>query len=724
MAVNLFNANFYRATYSDLRNFNDAQALSHFQTYGLSEGRAFSPFIELNFYRASNSDLSSFDNRQLFDHLQNYGIAEGRRFSPLVNLNFYRAYNSDLASFNNEQLFDHLQDYGEIEGRRFSPLVDLNFYRAYNSDLSSFNNQQLFNHLYNYGETEGRRFSPFIDLNIYRVANPDLSAKRFDNKQLLDHLINFGIGEGRRFSVSFDSNYYRSANPDLASLNNSQLLEHFGRYGLAEGRASSESFNVQFYLNYNTDLKAANFNNQQAQQHFEIYGFREGRIGARSREIPPTDPGNTLNTAFNIGILNRQSSIKEFVGANDRDDYIAFTLANTAEFNLNLSSDRAYADIIFDANGNGQYDAFPIIASNGAFVTSSESIGSTYKISGSQPISRTLGAGTYYIHVYTDADASDSNYTLNLSASPTPSTLATDPGPTDPSDGLRSADPSGGLKTAYKFGVVNGTSNVGREFVGTTDQEDYYTFTLTDTTNISLDFSGFTEPLGAGLYLDFYKAGYVHPVRSQDGYFIAAYSSSDRRPITETLGAGSYYIRVTVDNYSYSFNTPTNTTNYRTNSIIQSADNVIPDYYANSAPSNTNYSLSLSATPATTTPSIPDPGDTLSTAYNVGLLSGSRNFTQYVGVLDKVDYYRFTLDHTSNVNLNLNGLNDRADLLLIYDKNSNSQIDFGEFLTPTNSSNSSTSSFNGTLDAGTYYVEVLEYSSQYNTFYTLDLSAT
>ncbi len=710
MTVNLFDANFYRVANRDLASFNDAQALSHFQTYGLSEGRAFSPFVDLNFYRASNSDLGSFDNRQLFDHLQNYGIAEGRRFSPLVNLNFYRAYNSDLASFNNEQLFDHLHKYALSEGRRFSPLVDLNFYRTYNSDLASFNNEQLFDHLLNYGETEGRRFSPFIDLNIYRVANPDLSAKRFDNKQLLEHLISYGIGEGRRYSVSFDSNYYRNANPDLASLNNSQLLQHFGRYGLAEGRASSESFNVQFYLNYNTDLKAA-FDYQQAQQHFEIYGFREGRTGAPPREILPTEPDNTLNTAFNLGILNRQSSIKGFVGANDRDDYMAFTLATTSEFNLNLSSDRAYADIIFDANGNGQYDTYTTIAPNGAFVTSEEDVASTYTISGSQPISKTLGAGTYYIHVYTDASASDSNYTLNLSASPTPSTLPTDPGDS--------------LNTAYDLDLTSGTSNVSREFIGTSDKDDYYRFTLTDTTNISLDFSGFTEPITAGLYYDLYGNGYINLLPSLDGNdFIAGYNSDNPNPISETLGAGTYYIHVYSISYSNSFNTPTNTTNYSSsNSINYTTDNSLPDYYTNYTSSNTNYNLSLSATPTTTKPSIPDPGDTLSTAYNVGLLSGDRNFTQYVGVVDKVDYYRFTLDHTSNVNFNLNSLNDRADLLLIYDSNSNSQIDFGEFLTPTDSS-SSPKSFSKTLNAGTYYLEVLEYSSQFNTFYTLDLSAT
>jgi hypothetical protein len=45
MTANLFNPNFYRAANSDLSSFSDAQALSHFQTYGLDEGRAFSPIV-------------------------------------------------------------------------------------------------------------------------------------------------------------------------------------------------------------------------------------------------------------------------------------------------------------------------------------------------------------------------------------------------------------------------------------------------------------------------------------------------------------------------------------------------------------------------------------------------------------------------------------------------------------------------------------------------------
>lgn len=46
MAVNLFDANFYRAANADLAGVDDAQAFSHFQTYGLNEGRAFSAFVD------------------------------------------------------------------------------------------------------------------------------------------------------------------------------------------------------------------------------------------------------------------------------------------------------------------------------------------------------------------------------------------------------------------------------------------------------------------------------------------------------------------------------------------------------------------------------------------------------------------------------------------------------------------------------------------------------
>lgn len=131
MSVNSFDVNFYRSANPDLSNMTDAQALSHFQNFGLSENRLFSPLVDLSFYRASNSDLTNFSNQQAYEHLSNYGISEGRKFSPFVDLSFYRQNNGDLAAFSNEQLFDHLRTYGLTEGRQASPFVDISASRDY-----------------------------------------------------------------------------------------------------------------------------------------------------------------------------------------------------------------------------------------------------------------------------------------------------------------------------------------------------------------------------------------------------------------------------------------------------------------------------------------------------------------------------------------------------------------------------------------------------------------
>ena len=400
MAVNIFDANFYRVANSDLRRFTDAQAWSHFQNNGLNEGRTFSPFVELNFYRASNPDLANFDNRQLFNHLQNNGVAEGRRFSPLVDINYYRANNYDLAELNNEELFQHLQTYGVREERRFSPIVDLNLYRGVNSDLLT---------------------------------------RGFDNRQLLEHLVKNGLAEGRRFSLIFDSNYYLRANPDLAphNQNHRQRLEHFELYGLGEGRTSSENFDVRYYMDSNPDLRAAGFNHQMALQHFDVYGHGEGRrsspvnssfapvyrsrnaqlnstqntIGSNNGLDPISsipDPGNTRSTAYIIDALNGEQSFRQNVnGSTDRNDYYRFTLSEPREFNLTLSdlSGDADVDLIEDINNNGRVDYNDYTYSSSRGGTAEESI------------SLPLEAGTYYIRVYPYYTTSGNiNYTLTVSA--------------------------------------------------------------------------------------------------------------------------------------------------------------------------------------------------------------------------------------------------------------------------------------------------------------------
>lgn len=166
MTVNLFNAAFYQSVNPDLAVAGlttQEQLFEHFQAFGLREGRAFLPLVDLNFYRENNADLAAFDNQQLFEHLQTHGIAEGRTFSRWINLSFYRENNRDLANFNNQQLFEHLQTNGIGEGRRFSEVVDLGFYLQNNSDVEqAFGGDRILalQHLNAVGFREGRNFSP------------------------------------------------------------------------------------------------------------------------------------------------------------------------------------------------------------------------------------------------------------------------------------------------------------------------------------------------------------------------------------------------------------------------------------------------------------------------------------------------------------------------------------------------------------------------------------
>ncbi|MBO0350363.1 hypothetical protein J0895_14880 [Phormidium pseudopriestleyi FRX01] len=69
MAVNLFDANFYRSVNPDLAGFNDAQAFQHLINVGFNEGRKFSLYVDLNTYRVGNPDLAAAGlttNQQLY----------------------------------------------------------------------------------------------------------------------------------------------------------------------------------------------------------------------------------------------------------------------------------------------------------------------------------------------------------------------------------------------------------------------------------------------------------------------------------------------------------------------------------------------------------------------------------------------------------------------------------------------------------------------------------
>jgi len=121
----------------------------------------------------------------------------------------------------------------------------------------------------------------------------------------------------------------------------------------------------------------------------------------------------------------------------------------------------------------------------------------------------------------------------------------------------------------------------------------------------------------------------------------------------------------------------------------------------------------------------PDPGNSLSTARNVvGVQNGSISLTDFVGLGDRDDFYRFDINTKSNFNLRLDGLTRDADVKLIQDRNRNGVVDLGETIEYSLESGTIPDVINvPNLAPGTYYVQVSSFLGN-STNYNLNLSAT
>jgi hypothetical protein len=119
-----------------------------------------------------------------------------------------------------------------------------------------------------------------------------------------------------------------------------------------------------------------------------------------------------------------------------------------------------------------------------------------------------------------------------------------------------------------------------------------------------------------------------------------------------------------------------------------------------------------------------DPGNTIATARNVfGVQNGSINLTDFVGTVDRNDFYRFDINTKSNFNLRLDGMTRDADVDLIQDRNRNGLIDSGEYVGFSLESGTIPDVINvPNLLPGTYYVRVYSFSNNF-TNYNLNLSA-
>ena len=219
------------------------------------------------------------------------------------------------------------------------------------------------------------------------------------------------------------------------------------------------------------------------------------------------------------------------------------------------------------------------------------------------------------------------------------------------------------LAAARSIGSLGATQSF-RDWVGSSDTNDYYRFTVSQASSFSLNLNGLSADADVQLL-------------SASGSVLASSANGGTTPdtISRALATGTYFVRV----YPYT--------------------------------GSTNYTLSVSATPSTP----PDnAGNTLAAARSIGSLGATQSFSDWVGSSDTNDYYRFTVSQASSFSLNLNGLSADADVQLLSDS--------GLVLASSANTGSSSEAISRALATGTYFVRVYPYTG--STTYTLSLSAT
>lgn len=225
-------------------------------------------------------------------------------------------------------------------------------------------------------------------------------------------------------------------------------------------------------------------------------------------KLPGDAAGKNAKTARNMGRLGRRKTVRDFVGRRDtRDVYKFRTYAGqTIDLRLSGKSSTVSLELFFDADANGKVLASESVQLAGPDGTLSRRI--------TEPDSQ---AGTYYVVV--SQPKGSNNYALTFH------------GVDD--DRLADAQAVGDISTNPSF---TGT-------VGGGDPEDFYRFTLTTRTEVSVALSGLTADVDLQIVRDIDRDGRIE----EDLGEVLGESTLEGTTgelVTLRLDAGTYFARV------------------------------------------------------------------------------------------------------------------------------------------------------------------------------------
>lgn len=237
------------------------------------------------------------------------------------------------------------------------------------------------------------------------------------------------------------------------------------------------------------------------------------------------------------------------------------------------------------------------------------------------------------------------------------------------------------LTTARNIGLLS-LPQTFQDAVSDADPNDYYRFTLNTNSQFNLTLNGLENDADVFLIRDANNNGRVD---SSDILASSTAVGTGSEAIAQILQAGTYFVQVT----QFQGDTP--------------------------------YQLSLGATAYRDPANSDTAGNTLATARDLGVLGPNQTIQEAVGNRDRYDYYRFSLDTTSGVDLQISGLTADADLYLIRDANNNGGVDSGDIIDYSIAAGNTPDSITTALNAGIYFIGVVQYAG--NTAYTLQASS-